>query len=154
MSKSNRPTHVSKPVYPGGVKAMRKFVSANLKYPKEALKNKVEGTVTIRYSLDYRGKVVAAKVKSGLGHGCDAEAIRVVEMLQFNVPQASKKKVRIHQDIQIHFKLPKTKTIKGNIKPTQPTAAATGTKVVYTTAKKSSQQKGSTSNGYSYTINW
>ena len=105
----NRPSHVSKPVYPGGITAMRKFVSANLKYPADALAAAVEGTVTVRYSLDYRGKVVDAKVKKGLGHGCDEEALRVVRLLRFEVPQERKKKVRIHQDVNIHFKLPRRK---------------------------------------------
>ena len=104
----NRSSHISKPVYPGGLAALRKFVTANLKYPPEALAARVEGKITVRYSLDYRGKVVDAKVKSGsLGHGCDAEAIRVVKLLRFEVPQERKKKVRIHQDVNIHFKLPK-----------------------------------------------
>lgn len=104
-----RTSHVSKPIYPGGVTAMRKFVSANLKYPEAALTEKVEGTVVVRYSLDYRGKVVDAKVKKGIGYGCDDEAVRVVKLLRFEVPQARKKKVRIHQDLNIHFKLPKPK---------------------------------------------
>lgn len=105
----NKPTHVSKPVYPGGLTAMRKFVASNLKYPPKALAAKVEGKVTVRYSLDYRGKVVDAKIKSGLGYGCDEEAMRVVRMLRFEVPQERKKKIRIHQDVNIHFKLPKPK---------------------------------------------
>ncbi|MTB51808.1 energy transducer TonB [Lewinella sp. W8] len=142
----NRPTHVSKPVYPGGNKALRKFVSSQLKYPPEALSAKVEGSVTVRYSLDYTGKVVDAKVKRGLGYGCDEEALRVVKLLRFEVPQSRKKKVRIHQDITINFKLPNTKT-----KP-----APQQLSVSYTTTKKGSDSQGSTPEQvrYSYTIKW
>lgn len=119
----NQPTHISKPVYPGGLTAMRKFVTANLQYPDSALKAKVEGKVTVRYSLDYRGKVVDAKIKKSLGHGCDEEAMRVVQLLRFDVPQERKKKVRIHQDINIHFKLPKPKPSTALTSPTAPATA-------------------------------
>ena len=121
----NRPTHISKPVYPGGMTALRKFVAKHLKYPETALKERVEGTVTVRYSLDYRGKVVDAKVKKGLGHGCDEEAVRVVKLLRFEVPQSRKKKVRIHQDLNVHFKLPKQTRKPAARTPTAPASAPT-----------------------------
>lgn len=161
----NRPNHIAKPVYPGGLTAMKKFVAEHLKYPEKALAAKVEGTVLIRYSLDYRGKVVDAKVKKGLGHGCDQEAIRVVKLMRWTVPQDRKKKVRIHQDINIHFKLPKAKKIAVK----QPTAKATAAKpasslqITYTstgkikgtvTQKEAAKGKPDGSSGYSYTIKW
>ncbi len=155
----NRPTHIAKPVYPGGLAAMKKFVAEHLKYPEEALVAKVEGTVLIRYSLDYRGKVVDAKVKKGLGHGCDQEAIRVVKLMRWNVPQDRKKKVRIHQDINIHFKLPKVKKPTATATPVKPnnslqvTYTSTG-KIKGTVTQKETSQGKSDSGGYSYTIKW
>lgn len=141
----NKPSHVSRPVYPGGLTAMKQFVSRNLKYPKEALSGKVEGTVIIRYSLDYRGKVVEAKVKKGLGYGCDEEALRVVNLLRFEVPQERKKKVRIHQDVNIHFKLPKPRA-KTVVAPaaaaTEQRAPATATSVRYTSVPASGKVSG------------
>ena len=157
MAKSNRPTHISKPVYPGGNKAMNKFVREQLQYPAAALKQKVEGTVTIRYSLDYRGKVVATRVKSGIGHGCDEEAVRVVKLLKFTVPQSSKKKVRIHQDINIHFKLPKVKKKKVATQP-PPSAQGQSMMITYTTTKsvegKPEEKPKDDGGGYGYTISW
>ncbi|WP_020571058.1 energy transducer TonB [Neolewinella persica] len=147
----NRPTHVSKPVYPGGLAAMKKFVAQHLKYPKAAMEAKVEGTVLIRYGLDYRGKVTDVKVKKGLGHGCDEEALRVVKLLRFTVPQNNKKKVRIHQDINIHFKLPKQKPKKaGNIQQVNISYTASSGKVSGKVVGKPPQPGG----GYTYTIEW
>ncbi|MFK8162315.1 MAG: energy transducer TonB [Lewinella sp.] len=147
----NRPTHVSKPVYPGGLAALKKFVAKQLKYPKAALEAKVEGTVLLRYGLDYRGKVTDVKVKKGLGHGCDEEAIRVVKLLRFTVPQSSKKKVRIHQDINIHFKLPKAKPKKAaNSQQVNISYTSSGNKIGGKVAKKKPQ----TGSGYTYTIEW
>lgn len=160
----NRPTHVSRPVYPGGVKAMKAFVGKHLKYPPEALKAKVEGTVVVRYGLDYTGKVTDAKVKKGIGHGCDEEAMRVVKLMRFTVPQSSKKKVRIHQNINIHFKLPKKKAAaKTKPKPTTPVAAKP-VKIVYSSGgtlsgkvvRKATDtpKKTDEGSGYGYTIKW
>jgi protein TonB len=147
----NRSTHVSKPVYPGGLTAMKKFVAEHLKYPKAALEAKVEGTVLIRYGLDYRGKVTDVTLKKGLGHGCDEEALRVVKMLRFTVPQSSKKKVRIHQDINIHFKLPKVKLKKSTAGQTKITYTTTG-KISGKVTKQPSNDK--PEGGYTYTIKW
>lgn len=155
----NRPSHIAKPVYPGGLSAMKKFVAENLKYPKEALEAKVEGTVTIRYSLDYRGKVIDTKVKRGLGNGCDEEAMRVVKLMRWTVPQDRKKKVRIHQDINIHFKLPKVKKLTATATPVKPTNSL---RVTYTSTgkikgkvtQKEAPKDKPDGDGYSYTIKW
>lgn len=152
----NRPNHVSRPVYPGGITAMKKFVAANLKYPPEALKAKVEGTVLIRYGLNYTGKVMGVKVKKGIGHGCDEEAIRVVKLMKFTVPQSSKKKVRIHQDINIHFKLPKPKPA-----PKPKPDGKKQTTITYTQSGslsgkvvRQAPKEDNSDSGYSYTIEW
>jgi TonB family protein len=98
-------TFVSKPVYPGGKRALNRFIREHLNYPPAALAAQVEGTVRVRYSVDYRGVVVDTQVKSGIGYGCDEEAERVVRLLRFDVPQDRKRKVRIHQNLDIHFKI-------------------------------------------------
>ena len=164
----NRPSYVSKPVYPGGITAMRKFIAENLKYPDQAKAAMISGTVTIRYSLDYRGKVVGAKVKKGLGYGCDEEALRVVKMMRFNVPQDRKKKVRVHQDININFNLNQPKSAPAPAAPskvvdTAPEQSAPRSVTINyvptssnsikgkVTQKDSKEEKGGS---YGYTIRW
>lgn len=92
-------------VYPGGQKAMLLFIQNNLQYPPEAITAKVEGTVRIRFSIDHTGKVFKSQVIASLGHGCDEEAIRLVHLLEFEVPKAYKLKVQHHRTLNIHFKL-------------------------------------------------
>ena len=53
--------------YPGGNKAMSKFVDDNLRYPEEAATKKVKGTVRIRLTINYKGKVTKSKILSSLG---------------------------------------------------------------------------------------
>ena len=92
------------------------FVSENKKYPIEALENNIEGTVRIKYDIDYKGKVVNTHVQLGIGHGCDEEAERVVRLLKFNVPKTRKLKVLFHKTINIHFKKAKPPKIQMQMK--------------------------------------
>lgn len=98
---------IKKPIYPGGPKAMREFIRKNLRYPAEALEKRIEGTVVLNFDIDHKGRVTDVRVISGLGYGCDEEAVRVVKLLRFDVPKNWKLKVIFHKDIQIHFRLPK-----------------------------------------------
>ena len=145
---SKKPTYIPRPVYPGGQAALQKFIAKYVRYPQAAKEQKIEGSVTVRYSLDYTGAVVDAKIKRGLGYGCDEEALRVVRLLRFRVPQNRKKKVRIHQDLTINFHLPKPAP--------RPSAPATAQKVTYTvtpTAKSApSPAAGKPSYGYIITL--
>lgn len=100
---------IHRPEYPGGPKALQQFIRQNLKYPPEALKNKIEGAVYVTYDIDYKGNVVEAKILSSLGHGCDEEAIRLVKELKFHVAKHRGLRVLFHQKIHIHFRLPKQK---------------------------------------------
>ena len=107
MKKERKPSQfLSKPIYVGGQKAMRQFIANQLSYPQEARDAGIEGTVKLRYDINYQGEVVGAKVLKSLGHGCDEEAIRLVHMLKFKVAKVRKVKVLFHKTINIHFRLP------------------------------------------------
>ncbi len=97
---------IKHPFYKGGAQALNDFIYSNLKYPRDAAKNKIEGIVIIKYDINFDGVVLDAKIMKSLGHGCDEEAIRVVKMLKFEVPKNPRKlKVVFHKDIHIHFKM-------------------------------------------------
>ncbi len=113
MRKEAKDKHfIKKPVYKGGPKALKKFIGENLRYPKEALENKVEGTVYLNYDINYKGEVTDARVIKSVGHGCDEEAVRVVKLLKYEVPKNRGVRVVFHKNIQIHFRLPKEKEKK------------------------------------------
>lgn len=105
MKKERKPkTFLQGPSYPGGPNAMRKFLSEQIKYPAEARKEKIVGTVRLRLDINHQGKVSGAKVLTSLGHGCDEEALRVVKLLKFEVPKQRKIKAVFHKTMNIHFK--------------------------------------------------
>ncbi|GAB4495232.1 MAG: hypothetical protein OHK0019_23730 [Saprospiraceae bacterium] len=104
-----KPLFINQPEYPGGPKALTKFIYDNLHYPKEALENGVEGMVIVDYDIDYQGNVTATRVLQGIGHGCDEEACRVVKLLKFDVPKNRGVRVLFHKKARIQFKKPKQK---------------------------------------------
>jgi TonB family protein len=128
------------PEYPGGKKAFREFIQKNLQYPAKAIENKIEGRVYVRFRVDGNGRVVFAEVTHGIGHGCDEEALRVVNLLKYG--KATNRGLRVTATIrtQIAFKLPVQSGItysytkKPKEEPSTPTPPA--------------------STGYGYTINF
>jgi len=95
------------PRYPGGKKAFQEFIRKNLRYPKEALKNKIEGSVYVHYRVNGLGKVIEVNVTKGLGYGCDEEAIRVVSLLKYEKAKNRGLRVTAGMRTRINFKLPK-----------------------------------------------
>jgi TonB family protein len=124
---------IRQPVFPGGSKAMDEFIKKHLQYPEEAMQHKVEGTVAVEIDIDIFGKVTAARVKHGIGYGCDEEAIRLVNMLQFEKKKYKGMYVVFHKTINIHFRL-------------QDAAAPVQFAYQY------KEKKDPTGNSYSYTI--
>jgi TonB family protein len=110
---------IKNPYYKDGAKAFTDFVYGNLKYPKDAVANKIEGLVICKYDIDHDGNVIDVKVIKSLGYGCDEEAIRVVKLLKFEVPKTPRKlRIIFHKDIKIQFKM-KVEEAKP-IQPPQP----------------------------------
>jgi protein TonB len=141
MSKrSTKPEEfLDKTFYPGGPKAMAAFIQKHLRYPKEALENKVEGKVTLFLHISKEGRVTKVQVKKGLGHGCDEEAVRLAKLLRFTKTRNKKVRVLFHKTIHIPFKLPAVKGLAY-----QYTSTSAG-------EKKETEQK-KPSSGYTYTI--
>lgn len=97
---------IKQPVYPGGKKALDDFIKQEMKYPEVALTNKVQGTVSVDFDIDIFGEVISAKIKHGIGYGCDEEALRLIKLLKFSKKKYQGMHVVFHQNMNIHFRLP------------------------------------------------
>lgn len=104
--KKQKKNFLNLPVYPGGKKAFGLFIKKNLKYPSEAIENKVQGDVMVTYEVDDNGMIHHVSLKHGIGFGCDQEAIRLVKMLNF--PKTKNHGVRVKSKFttKIPFRLP------------------------------------------------
>ena len=117
--------------FEGGTKAMDEHVKANLVYPKSAVEHKIEGTVYLFLDIDNRGNVVKAKVISGIGHGCDEEAVRVVKLMKFKVEKIRNMHVVHHHRLQIHFRLGKEAKVLSSPEPQSVQVAADSGQLIY-----------------------
>lgn len=95
------------PVYPGGPAELMKFLKENVQYPPEARQNGAEGKVIVRFYIDVDGTVQEPWViKDGVGHGCAAEAVRVILAMPKWTPGSQRgKAVRVYYVLPITFKL-------------------------------------------------
>lgn len=162
MEKERKEKHfIQKPIYEGGLKAMKSFIKENLQYPKAALDSRIEGTVSLRYTINHKGKVVKVKIISGIGYGCDQEAERLVKELVFSASKNRGKRMVFHKSLQIHFRLPKKKTLpKLDVPPTPETKAPeVEPQIHYNYVKtdkkpRTDKKPPKSSSGYSITIDY
>jgi len=68
--------------YKGGMEAMVRFISKNMKYPSIARRMNIEGTVYVSFIVGKAGEILEATVIKGIDAACDAEAIRVVNLMK------------------------------------------------------------------------
>ena len=69
------------PEFPGGILAMMKFLSTNIKYPVEAQKKGISGRVIVQFVIMEDGTLDQAKVIRGVDPLLDEEALRVVKSM-------------------------------------------------------------------------
>lgn len=106
MKKSRKPeSFIQKTVYPGGVDALRKDIMELMNYPEEAIKANVEGSIVVTMDIDNKGIVSNAKIKKGLGHGLDEEAVRIATLLKFTPTHNRGVRVVFHETLNITFNI-------------------------------------------------
>ncbi len=139
-----------KPEYPGGTAALKQFIADHIQYPAEAIKAGIDGSVRLRYDINHKGVVIGAKIISGLGYGCDEEAIRLVKLLKFQIAKNRGIRATFHKRITIHFRKMEQK------EKTAPPPTTTTIQYNYTKSKPSSEKekKPKPSSGYNYNINF
>ena len=94
------------PEYPGGMQAMIEFLQANMKYPEDAAKQKVEGRVMVQFVVETDGSISDVHVAKQVFPSCDAEAIRVVQAMPRWTPGKEKGKVvRVKYNRPIVFRM-------------------------------------------------
>lgn len=94
------------PEYPGGMPAMIEFLQTNIKYPEDAVKQKVEGRVMVQFVVETDGSISDVHVAKQVFPSLDAEAIRVVQVMPKWMPGREKGKVvRVKYNLPIVFRM-------------------------------------------------
>lgn len=87
---------------------LRKWVYSYMKYPKEAVRDGIQGRVLVNFTIDAKGKVKDVKVVRSVDPLLDAEAVRVVSASPDWKPGVlDGKKVECELSLYIEFKLEK-----------------------------------------------
>lgn len=95
------------PLYPGGIDKFYKFLDDNIKYPKEAKENHIQGKVFVSFIVEKDGSLTNIKIDRKLGYGTDEEAVKVLKLSKrWNPGTQYGKKVRVKYNIPVKFSLP------------------------------------------------
>jgi periplasmic protein TonB len=96
----------TQPNPPGGMSGWNKYLSTNLKYPTQARRMGVEGTVIVVFVINTDGSIQDVEVLRGIGGGCDEEAVKIVKAAPKWSPGKQRgKPVRTRMRLPIRFKL-------------------------------------------------
>lgn len=94
------------PEFPGGMAECMKFLSKNMKYPKEAQDNGIQGKVVLQFVINCDGSITNIEIVKGVCHPLDKEAIRIIKkMPKWKPGTVNGKPVRVRYTIPIMFRL-------------------------------------------------
>lgn len=96
------------PKFPEGDEALLKYVGMHLNYPKEALRNNVQGKCILQFVVTKIGTIGKIKIVRSLSQECDEEAKRVVRTLpKFFPGRQNGKPVNVWYTLPVIFRLSK-----------------------------------------------
>lgn len=97
------------PSFPGGEEALARFLSKNMRYPRMAAENDIEGRVFIQFVVDYNGNITSVTpVGAPKGGGLEEEAVRVVKLMpKWNPGKQNGQTVNVQFSLPIAFHLNK-----------------------------------------------
>ena len=94
------------PEFPGGMEAMMKYLSENIKYPEDAIEKNQAGRVFVSFVVGTDGSINEATILRGVCESIDNEALRVVNAMPRWTPGKVKgEPVKVEYNLPIVFKL-------------------------------------------------
>lgn len=95
------------PEFPGGIKAMMKWLGENINYPEEAAKKNIQGRVIVQFVVETNGTISNIEVIKSMHKLLDAEAMRVVGAMPKWKPGTLQdgKAVRVRYTLPVQFAL-------------------------------------------------
>jgi len=103
---SFRETDVApQPVFKKQGMDMQQFMAENFRYPDEALRQNITGTVVLKFIVEPHGRISNVKVEKHLGAGCSEEALRLIKLFTWTPGVLNGKAVRTLMTLSLSFSL-------------------------------------------------
>ena len=94
------------PEYPGGQKALLKYLASSVKYPESAMRNGIEGRVSCSFIVRKNGSITDAEVIRGVDPALNAEALRIINaMPEWSPGEQRGKAVNVKYTVPVTFRL-------------------------------------------------
>lgn len=91
-----------------GKNDFKNYLANSVKYPRQAIENKTEGKVTVRFTVEPTGQLTDFEVVKGIGSGCEEELIRAIQQGPYWKPSTNgDQPVRDKVSVRFKFQLPK-----------------------------------------------
>ena len=109
QSNQNVYDHVEEmPEFVGGMTAMMKYLQTNLKYPEDAIRQKLGGRVMVQFVVETDGTISNVRVAKTVFPSLDNEAVRVVKaMPKWKPGKENGRTVRVNFTLPIVFNINK-----------------------------------------------
>lgn len=92
------------PEFSGGTEVLQNYLIENINYPVNAYLNQKEGRVFLTFIVKKSGRISDVRVLRGIGHGCDEEAVRLIEnMPNWNPGKLKGIPVRVQYNLPVLF---------------------------------------------------
>ena len=97
------------PKFPGGEIELLKYITENVRYPKNAMENNIQGRVFVQFVVTSKGTIGETKILRGVDPELDEEAIRVIKSLPtFSPGKKDGAPVAVWYQVPITFQLRET----------------------------------------------
>ncbi len=96
---------VPQAIFKGEKVSLKKYIADNIRYPDDAYKNNITGTVTIEFIIEINGVISNVRTKNSIGAGCSGEAIRLIKQLDWLPGIKDNKAVRTRIFLDVTFGL-------------------------------------------------
>lgn len=92
--------------FPGGMTALMTWLASNIRYPENAVNNRVMGKVLVKFVVEIDGSIGDVEIIKGVDEDLDNEALRVVRAMPNWIPgKLSGRTVRSYFNLPINFRL-------------------------------------------------
>lgn len=93
------------PIFKDSTMTLNNYIYKNLSYPEQAFRSSISGKVVLEFAIEKNGLPSNIVVREAVGGGCDQEAIRILQSINWMPAVKSDSLVRSKNKLDIHFKL-------------------------------------------------